>query len=148
MTSSDSATVELAASELQGVWIHDPDDPAGTIEWFAYGGIGRGDDLAVDQTLFTPVGRTYPLAEFGDSQTRQVDVTVTIPRGTDEFTGLEWRAQYNALLALVQLRKTLCYRDNRGRRLFGTVASVKGSDIDTGNTLTISVNQVDYDEAA
>jgi hypothetical protein len=146
--STESVPVEIEVPTLTGVWIHDVDDPAGTIRQYAYGAKDRTESISVRATVMEFDGRTYPVVDFGEQQGQRVELSVQIPFGTDAFTSAEWRDSLNSLLSFAQLRKTICYRDGRGRRLFGVMIGCKNSDDTTGTTVQISVDRVDYDEAA
>jgi hypothetical protein len=51
------------------------------------------------------------------------------------------------LLGFAEGRRTLCYRDSRGRLFFGAMSSYSESDQDWGTRVSFSVSRVDYAEA-
>lgn len=140
-SSTDSVVASATAPFLQGVWVHDPTDPDGTARNYRYGGSVnvQTDSVAVTERRF--VGRSYPVYEFGDPQTQQVDVSVVVPFDTD------WADSVGALSALPIGRRTYCYRDGRARVVFGTTATVKQTDLDEGTAVGLSVSKVDFSEA-
>ena len=139
MTSSD--VVSVAAPDFLGVWVHDPDDPANTVRQFMYGSRDRTQDGSVESTALQFVGRAYPVYDFGDAQAQQVSMTVLVPFGDT------WAADVAYLEALPAARTTICYRDNRGRVVFGVVTSTKTSDELEGTGVGLSVTRVDFSEA-
>lgn len=135
-----SATVENTLC-LQGVWIHDPVNPADvTAAHFVYGGQGKGDELEATAESLSYAGRALPVFEFGEHETEVVDVPIQVPFGAD------WNAQIADLFAIPRLRTTLCIRDARGRRIFGVVTKVTRSDEKWGTDVEFQVDRVDYDE--
>jgi hypothetical protein len=52
------------------------------------------------------------------------------------------------LEALVQRKATLCYRDGRGRKVFGVITGLPvAEERSWGYTVTVRVDRVDYTEA-
>jgi hypothetical protein len=136
----DSDTVEETLT-LQGVWIHDPVDPADvTAANYAYGGGGKGDTVEATAEGVHYAGRALPVFEFGEHETEAVDVDVQVPFGAD------WAAQLAALTALARTRTVQCVRDARGRRVFGVITRVNRSDRRWGTDVTFAVARADYDE--
>lgn len=142
MPSSFSEALEVTAPTMYGVWIHDPEDPAGTERNFLYGGIGRGSSVSVEYQTLQFAGRVHPVAEFGEHENWNAEFTLNIPYGTT------WRSDVNALIAFARSRKTMLYRDGRGRRLYGVIPSADLKDARGMEDISISVQRVDYDEEA
>lgn len=139
MTQSDSEIV-TASLTLQGVWLHDPSDPAGTVRQYLFGGTGRTSSPAAGSTELRFVGRVFPVYEFGEDETEDVRTTVQVPHG------LDWAEQRAALLATARSKRVWCYRDNRGRRVFG-VLGVRDSDQAYGSAIDLTVDRADFNEA-
>lgn len=139
MTQKDSNTVTVSLA-LQGVWLHDPTDPAGTAAQYLYGGDGRTDQPELGATALQFVGRALPVYEFGESQTEQITATVEVPHGPD------WATQVTALRTVTMSTRVWCYRDNRGRKAFGQVLA-RISDQKWGTQADLTVNRADFDEA-
>lgn len=142
MPSTTSEVLEVTAPTLLGVWIHDPDDAAGTEKNFMYGGIGRGSSVSVEYQTMVFAGRVHPVAEFGEHENWDADFTLNIPYGTS------WRSDINAVLAFARSRKTLLYRDGRGRRMYGVIPSADLKDSRGMEDISIMVQRVDFDETA
>jgi hypothetical protein len=137
-TMSDPQTIQ--APELQGVWMHDPADPEGTILQFLYGGAAKGESVGVSSTALQFAGRKYPVFDFGDPETGSYDVSITVP-----FSDT-WYDEVAALKALPESRTTMCFRDSRARAFFGVVLEVKFSDQMHGTQVTFTVQRNDYTE--
>lgn len=137
MAISDSAPV-VGTLLLQGVWIHDPDDPADTAVNYRYGRAARGTSLDVEANALQFAGRTYPVYDYGEQQ--QESYSVRIDVADDEPIKLR------SLEGFATLRKTLMLRDNRGRRAYGTIEGFQEDDQDYGTAVGFTFNRVDYDE--
>lgn len=139
MTATRSATATGSAT-LVGVWLHDPIDPEGTSAHFPYGA-GRSDsaDTLGQGTLFA--GREFAVVDFGEFTEVEVSVTIQVPHGA------AWAADLATLDEFARLRQTVCFRDNRGRRVFGTISEFTKSDRAWGTEVAFTVSQVDYTEA-
>lgn len=138
MAQADSNTATVALT-LQGVWLHDPTDPSGTAAQYMFG-TGRTEAPDQDATRLQFVGRRLPVFEFGESISDQIQAPVTVPFGTDYAT------QIDALLGVAESKRVWCYRDNRGRKVFGRV-SMRLSDQQVGTQVDLTVDQADFDEA-
>ncbi|HEY9473080.1 MAG TPA: hypothetical protein VIS06_04405 [Mycobacteriales bacterium] len=139
MAQADSNTV-TAFLTLQGVWLHDPTDPAGTAAQYLHGGTGRTDSPALDSTELQFVGRTLPVFEFGEARAEQIRTTVQVPHGAD------WATQVAALETVAASRRVWCYRDNRGRKAFGQIL-IQETDQQWGTQVDVTVNRADFTEA-
>jgi hypothetical protein len=122
------------------VWLHDPTDPAGTVAQYLFGGTGRSGEPAAASTELQFVGREFPVFQYGEQQTNEVRTTVQVPHGPD------WATQVQALRDIPALKRTLCYRDNRGRIVFGRIG-VRDTDQDYGSLVDLMVDRSDFDEA-
>lgn len=139
---TDSAPVE-ATLILQGVWIHDPADPANaddSAHHYPYGISGRGLDVDVVAEGKTYAGRAYPVFDFGENQAQTFTFNAQVPYGDT------WLDDLTALRAFVDARATIHIRDARGRHVFGVLPSVSESDETWGTAVSGTVTTVDYDE--
>jgi hypothetical protein len=136
---ADSVWTE-ATLTLQGVWLHDPLDPEGTAAQYLYGRSGRDEviDVAASEVQFA--GRTYPVVEFGEQQADTWTVRIIVPHGP------AWASDMEALRAFVQTRRTLHFRDNRGRAAYCVLTGYRGSDRDEGTDVSLTVRRVDWTE--
>lgn len=132
MTSTYSDPVTVTAS-VQGVWLHDPDDPAGTAHNFLYARSRRSGSLEVEAEDGIYAGRTFPVVDFGPYESERVQV---------ESHAVD-AADVAALQAFVRLRKPLYYRDNRGRAFLARVSAMSDRDEDFGSTLSFTASRVE-----
>ena len=137
---SASAIGNIVVTSFKGVYIHDPDDPAGTITHFLYGNLTRKSDVSVSATSMKFVGRTSPVFDFGDNEEENVSATFDVPFGD------EWLSGVSYLQNLVRGRDVFCYRDNRGRVIFGVAGGVGVSDQRWGSAVGMTVERADYTE--
>lgn len=141
-TTTDSDT-EQATLDLQGVWIHDPVDPAEADDsayQFRYGSVsgkGLGHDTMGVGAYYA--GRQYPVYDFGEHDAEELSAAIQIEHGPT------WIADVAAVGAFARAKTTLCVRDTRGRRVFGTV-TYSESDEQWGTSIQVTVTRVDYDE--
>lgn len=139
MATTDSLPVQGGLA-LLGVWIHDPLAPQETARQYLYGKASRSASVDVDAGALRYAGRTYPVYDYGEGQDDQLSVSAQVPHGPD------WVTQTGELLASAQVRRTLCLRDNRGRRYFGTMSGYSEDDADWGTAVSFSFTRVDYNE--
>ncbi|MCL6453547.1 MAG: glycoside hydrolase [Alicyclobacillus sp.] len=135
-TQSESV-VSSASITFSGVWLHDPLDPSGTAHRFRLPEQNRTAQAQYVQTMMQFEGRTLPVADVADQQTRQVQVTIDC---------LNSNGDLQALRTLIGIQNTLCYRDARGRKLFGVVAAIPETDQWWGTQVQLTVQAVDYSE--
>lgn len=131
-TDSDVVTAELP---IMGVWLHDPDDPEGTVHSFKFGANQRGDSFDAMQSGSYYVGRENPVFDFGDPTSFSVDVTVDVPHGADYVETL------GRLRAYARLKKNLWMRDNRARAVYGTISGLKITDQGWGSSVSFTFTQ-------
>ena len=128
-TDSDPVTTEL---ELLGVWIHDPDSPDDSARHYPYGKAQRETAVDVMGEGLYYAGRTYPVTDYGEHQAQEFRVTVDIPFGQD------WLSATGALRTLAESRRTLFFRDNRGRALAGQMRDYRESDREWGTQVSFT----------
>ncbi|MCX7570416.1 hypothetical protein OS242_10620 [Tumebacillus sp. DT12] len=121
--------------DLSGIWLHLVEDPGSTVRCFLYNE-GRGDDWTPNVTMHQFAGRKDPVAEFGEAETSRVTVTLKV-------IGEE---QSESLQSLLRAKRTLCYRDQRGRKVFGVVPSVPTRDTFYGGVVSFAISKTDYKE--
>jgi hypothetical protein len=123
---------------LQGVWLHDVTDPAGTLHNFRYDGRGRSEYWDGRPALNQYVGRTYPVAVWDESEQHQLNLYLQLWKRTDDYT---------ALLDLVRRKATICYRDGKGRKAFVVLPTLSAEDVlGFGANATIPATRIDYSE--
>lgn len=140
---TDSLVVE-ATLTLQGVWLHDPysaDTQAATAKQFKYGRSTRSTSIDLSSAQLIYAGRVYPVTEFGENQNDTYSVKLILPHGPT------WASDVAAMEVFAQYRKTLCFRDNRGRKVFGTLSGYQEDDLDEGTSVAFTFTRVDYTES-
>jgi hypothetical protein len=138
---SSSAVVEAALTTFLGSYLHLASDPAGTIRPFLYGGLGNSDTVGSKGVELRFVGRVYPVLDFGTALDESVKVSIDVPF-SDTYS-----ADVNYLREVVRSKSTYCFRDGRGRKVFGVVTGVSTQNSAWGSQVSFDVMRVDYDEA-
>jgi hypothetical protein len=138
MAETDSDIVTMLGPALQGVYIHDPNDPVDTLHNFLYNSSLTVENIAVATNQLVFAGRAYPVAEFSENNTQTVDLSLTIPWSDT------WQEECDIVRAYATFRGTLTFRDGRGRLLYGIVQSVRLTDRKEGTIVTFNVQRVDY----
>lgn len=140
MAQATSNVSTVTATPLAGVWVHDPSFADTTISNFLYGNVGRSEGIAVESTALRYIGRALPVYDMGGFESQTLDITITIPSGPDEQDIADW------FRTAVRARRTLCYRDNRGRLTYGIIGSISFEDMREGTGVSFSFETVDYTE--
>lgn len=137
-TSANSAVVARSLV-LKCVYLYDVTNPSGTIYRFKLDGKGRSASYTPELTLMQFAGRTRPVAEYGASGEGKISVQLEMMRTSGDM---------EALRALMLRNATLCYRDNRGRKLFGNITSLPETDTpQAGYSTTLDMIESAYTEA-
>lgn len=126
----------MPSLELQGVWLHDPRDPEATIYHFRFNGDGAKESGTVEAVTSRTVGRRRPVVDFGDAVTESLEVLIEVE---DESNDLQ------ALRDLVARRRVLCYRDTKGRKVYGVCRLTEIQDRFYGASTKLTVESVDDD---
>ncbi|MFD1675403.1 hypothetical protein [Alicyclobacillus fodiniaquatilis] len=132
---SESATASIT---LAGVWLHDPLDAEGTVHRFKLMEQGRTAQVSYTSTSMQFEGRTLPVMDVAGQETNQVVVTIDC---------LSAGGDLDVLRSLIASQNTLCYRDARGRKIYGLASSVPETETQWGTQVQLTVNAVDYEEA-
>lgn len=134
-TITESA-VQTQKTVFLGIWLHCVDDPKGTLHRFALSN-GNSDEWSTDGSLMKFAGRTRPVAEFGEVDDGRITANIQMLKG---------RGDREALQRIVQRKTTVCYRDNRGRKMFGVIFQLPSNDAFYGYSVTISIDEIDFKE--
>lgn len=140
MAYTDSLPVTGSIS-LIGMWVHDPLDPSGTVEDYPYAKSQRSSSIDTMPEGHFFAGRTFPVVDYGEHQNDQFSVRINVPNGTTLMTDLA------SLEEFAQARRTLCFRDGRGRKFFGSMSDFGEGDEDWGTAVEFNVQRVDFDES-
>jgi hypothetical protein len=141
MAQATSTTSTATAPLLTGVWVHDPSSAEATVSNFLYGNVGRTEGISVENTELRFIGRALPVYDMGGFESQELSIDITIPYGPDEQDQVEWFR--NA----VRNRRTLCYRDNRGRLTYGIIGSISFADKNEGTAVSFTFHTADFTEA-
>lgn len=141
MTTTLSTIYTTSAPAFRGIWLHAPAAVSATERHFFYGNVDRIETISVDRTLLRFVGRPKPVAEYGENEDEVVGLSTLIPYDADHDEAVQWwRDQIRA-------RRTLLYRDNRGRKHYVSLDEALISDLPEGSIVSCSVTEVDFSEA-
>jgi hypothetical protein len=134
-TYNDSVIIS-ASITLKGVWLHDVTNPS-TIHNFKFDGGGRSQDLQVQANYMQFAGREKPVTEFGEHEHNSISVTLNM---------LKKSVDLNVLDSIIRAKNTLCYRDGRGRRIFGTATSLPTDDEFYGYEVDFKITECSFSE--
>ena len=140
MAQAVSSISTATAPVLSGVWIHDPIDPADSSSNFMFGNVGRSEGISIENSELRFIGRTLPVYDMGGFESQELSIDITIPYGPDEQDQVEW------FRAAARNRRSLCYRDNRGRLTYGIIGSVSFKDQREGTVVSFTLHTSDYTE--
>lgn len=135
-TFSDSDTANTSI-RFNGVWLHDITYPDSTYRQFKADGGGRTSQWEVESAILQFKGRKAPVIETGEMQMEVVSFNLAL-------MDME---EADALQSLVYSRNTLCYRDGRGRMVFGLITKLPLNDESwRGQTTSLEIMKIDYKE--
>lgn len=134
-TYSDSPVVSESISFI-GVWLHEADNPLETLHQFKLVS-DRSENWQPTAAMMQFAGRRLPVAEYDDTEQRSISVKLTMLKNSDDKEALE---------NLIRSKKTLCYRDARGRKMFCHAFQLPIDDDVYGNTVNITFEEVSYTE--
>lgn len=130
----------MAAVDLQGVWLHDPSDPAGTVFHFAYNEDGAQESYAREMVLSQYAGREFPVVDYGEAVSQALAISLDTLDEDDDL---------DTLRGFLDRQTILCYRDKKGRRLYGALSLASGSaaitDTFYGATVQMVFTVTDFD---
>jgi len=132
------STVGSQSITFEGVWLHDVSDPVVTVHNFVWDGSGRSLDWAPEAAMMQFAGRKSASVEFGEAEEESISAQLQMLRDSEDYAKLD---------ALIKLKSTLCFRDGRGRKMFGVVLSLPWKDNTFGNNITVQINKTSYEEA-
>ncbi|MGF9909413.1 DNRLRE domain-containing protein [Brevibacillus porteri] len=123
---------------LTGVWLHCVDAPAVTIRQFILR-TSISEEWKSEGALLQFAGRKRPVVEFGESGEGSMKVDLSFLKQEDDR---------EALQNIVKRMTTVCYRDNRGRKMFGVIFALPSTDKFYGYDVSITIDETDYKEDA
>lgn len=136
-TDSEAVTALLP---LVGVWIHDPlvggQDSAAN---FPYGADQRELALEPVHEAQFYAGRVDSVVDYSEHRNEIFGVTLDVP------TGPTWIAARRSLRDFAEARRTLMFRDNRGRAIYGQMEGYRERDTAWGTMVSFSVRRSSWD---
>lgn len=140
MSEALSIVYTTTAPSLVGVWVLDPTDPDNTERNYIHAD-GRSLGVKPGASVLDVAGRVNPIVEYGESTRVVLKVTVFAPFGPAHDADVNW------WIDAVQNRRTILYRDNRGRLIYGALADgVEVADGRVGTALAVNITRVSFDE--
>lgn len=136
-SSADSDTETGSVILSAGIYLFDPLDVAGTAHKYLTG-MERGDSSELGAQMLTFAGRTFAVAEFGENETATISFMLRCLLETSDAALFE---------TLYQSKRTLCYRDDRGRKMYGVVLGRNVEDTEIAGEITATFLQTNHDEA-
>jgi len=134
-TTSDSLNTQGTITFI-GIWLHGINNPSGTIYQFLSDGNGRNENWQAQSVLMQFAGRNRPVTEFGEMEEGKISAQLELND-----------ADYVHLQSLVKSKSTLCFRDARGRKMFGSITALPIADAEQlCYTATIEINETSYSE--
>ncbi len=134
-TDSDPDTDGL---QLEGLWLHDPDDAEDTIVQYRFGRASRGTSIGTMPEGITLAGREFPIFDFGEHTSQVYSIKIDMPES--ETT----QADLQTLIDFANTKKTLYLRDNRGRAAYGIIDGFSIGDTEWGSEVSFSFITSDY----
>jgi hypothetical protein len=122
--------------EFKGVWLHLLEDPVNTIKNFKIDGSGRSSKWSLENAVHQFQGRKNPVVETGEMSSFSVDFNLKI-------LDIE---EHQALEKILYSQQTVCYRDGRGRKVFGVFVDVPFADERWGYSTSLSLMKIDFKE--
>jgi hypothetical protein len=123
-----------------------------TAQTMYFGGAANSESIAIGATQLQFAGRAKPVTEFGDNGTQTISVSATLPFAGNPVTTLADTNQLSdyqirvVMTTLANNRETICFRDGRGRQVFGSIQTVSFTDVAAGTKVAFTVDAVDFAE--
>lgn len=137
-TYSESDVVNVKGSKLRMVYMHDVLDPVSTIHGFVHESKnGISENPQVEHAYMQYAGRKKLSIEWGTFETNSISVSIALNKR---------RMDREKLIYLLKNRSTIMYRDYRGRKMYCTFVGAPLDDVFYGNTTTINLQEIDYNE--
>jgi hypothetical protein len=131
--------VTTATLNIVGVWLHDPLDIEGTIGNYIFGSAQRDTTVNAMEAGTFFAGREAPVFDYGEHIGRSYGVTIDVDHGPT------YRAQLKALQDLAESKRSVWFRDNRGRAVHGTMSNFRIVDQKWGSSVSFAILEADRD---
>lgn len=130
--------IETGQISFPSVWLHDPEDAEGTRHLFEFDGRNKSNEIVPESSTYRFRGRRYPVAEFSSMTDQTLKIRLATPHETGDAA---------AIMELLERRRTLLYRDGRGRKMYCIIPRLPTTDELWGGWVDLELQRVDYDEA-
>lgn len=138
MAESLSDVGVIAAPSLVGVWVFDPTDPDDTERNYIHAD-SRTESIKPKSAVLEVAGRARPIVEFGELILVGLKLTIFVPFDSDHNAKVQWWRD------ACTNRRTIIYRDNRGRLMpVALPDGVEPADGRAGTAFSLSLTEVDY----
>lgn len=131
----DSESVTIS-SEFSGVWLHEVNDPEGTVYQFKYDGGGRSSLWEVEGVQMQFAGRKNVVTQTTEFEHDSISFTLDLVTKEEE----------SRLASIVKSGNIVCYRDRRGRLMYGVFLKLPVSDERYGQRASLELTRIDYKE--
>lgn len=136
-TYTNSDVVTATAPKLNGLWLHDVDDPELTIRQFLYiDGDSQSDSYRKEHAYRKYAGRKRPVIEYGVYEDYGVKLNIQL----DDKLGRE------RLIHFSRTGAVLLYRDYTGRKFYTTLPELDFEQVFYGHSIDVEFVEIDYDE--
>lgn len=136
-TYSDSDPHTSSITISGGAWLHDALDPAATSHHYQYREQAQ-DTRSIPHGTFHFLGRSAPVVQYdGSMMNRNLRLRIAIPDDTDDREALE---------SLLNRRSTVCFRDHRGRKVYGALVEMPVTDEKWGGWVDIQLIETPFTE--
>lgn len=140
MTAFTDSAPALCTLDLTGVWIHDPAASAqDTARHYPFGANQREAALNTMGEANYYAGRQDPVMDYGEHLAEDYSFTLDVPHGVD------WVTQVRELRAFAVAKRTLMFRDNRGRAIHGQMTGYRERDQGWGTQVSFTVTRSAWD---
>lgn len=134
---AQSANSTALVLPLMGVWLLNPLSPTTTKGQWLYNDVGAAEAFDLEAVYTQYAGRQFPAVDFGTAESNVLTIKIT----TFDTDGMQAK-----LHALILSQAILCYRDKKGRRLFGTIVSHPIQDANGVAIQTVVFTRNDFTE--
>lgn len=139
MAWSDSEPA-VATLPLRGVWLWDAElGGEATIRYFPYGASNKSDALDMMGVASYYSGREDPVVDYGEHSATVATVQVDVPFGETYLADMAYLEDF------ARSRRTVHYRDTRGRAFFASLSGFSRSDQDWGCQVSFTAMKTHVD---
>lgn len=134
-TVRESAIISNSVS-FKGIYLHVTSDPLSTSYQFKNDSEGRSSKWNLNHTFHKFAGRNNLVIDTEDSSDYGVDFSLKL-KTPEELAALE---------RIIYSQEVVCYRDGRGRKVFGVFTGFPLEDATWGESTSLNLMKIDYKE--